>query len=47
MGKFSACAHPIIRGRAYRVTSHGRTLTVLADHPCVAIIRAIQAWRAA
>ncbi len=38
-------ARPIIPGRAYRVTSHGRALTVLADHPCIAIIRAINAWR--
>lgn len=34
-------AHPIVPGRAYRVRYQGRHLTVLADHPCTAICRAL------
>jgi hypothetical protein len=30
-------ATPIIPGRAYRVTYHGKTITILASHACEAI----------
>jgi len=37
-------ATPLIAGRAYRVTWRGQSITVVADHPCTAIINAIEVF---
>lgn len=37
-------ATPITPGRAYRVTFRGHVLTILADHPCQAINRALEIY---